>query len=306
MSKEPNSVYIRDVALASRSTIEPEGDESGIQRSSVNLAQVIPQEIIDLIIDEVASDMGDSVRRETLYACSLSCQSFRTRVVYHTYSKIKIVETLTIDHSGIRLRKLLEILKNNPLIGAYVRVLEVGGYITSAFVSSCLLDITLIPSILSCLRGVQRLILTETGERPMSWTSLRSDVIDSLLVIIQGSSLHSLEIEGFWDFPLDCVLRCKELEELTVIRAGNPTAPQSLPSDHSSPPLKRLKVDDSRTFLLPLLLIPRLLSRLQILQIRLKSLEDFISAGDLLIRTAQTLNELHLFFHMMPISVSGM
>ncbi|KAF8885090.1 hypothetical protein CPB84DRAFT_1788694 [Gymnopilus junonius] len=71
--------------------------------------------------------------------------------------------------------------------------------------------------VLNHLNSIQRLVLRERGERPMTWASIEKDTVSSLLKILQSPSLRSLELERFRDFPIGTIKKCKRLNEISLM-----------------------------------------------------------------------------------------
>lgn len=192
----------------------------------------IPQEIIDLIVDELADNKENELCRQTLYACARSCHSFRSRVIVHTFGRIAIIQRSSIDDMHSRFEGLLDILQRDPFIGSNVHELEICGSSVPFFVSFWLGENPTVPLVFQHLNFVERLVLRQKGERPISWTSIQRETVFSLLAILESPHLQSLKLERFKDFPVGLIKRCKRLEEICLTHIECPPGEHLLTPGH--------------------------------------------------------------------------
>ncbi|KAF8907701.1 hypothetical protein CPB84DRAFT_272661 [Gymnopilus junonius] len=91
---------------------------------------MLPQELIDDIIDNVANTTMKFGPQNSLSSCALVCKCFLPRSQMHLFSKIKICATSRTfgnhhkTERSKRTKEFLDILKHRPLITDYIRELH--------------------------------------------------------------------------------------------------------------------------------------------------------------------------------------
>ncbi|KDR74485.1 hypothetical protein GALMADRAFT_250459 [Galerina marginata CBS 339.88] len=193
-----------------------------------------PQEIIDIIIDDIAST-GD---KATLRACNSVSKSFRTRSKPHLFADIELVVDTRVRRSAGRLRS---ILKSEPELVSGIRsfkmtvtdpfpfqsivtggVEEIGKVLWSRKIGNVA---TVVGSMLGILRSHLLWVLQAIAQSAqvqkfslgsslyLNWDVL---LIQSLLLTIRSNPrLHTLELENVCNLPI-------------VMLTGNPNHASSL------------------------------------------------------------------------------
>ncbi|RDB30315.1 hypothetical protein Hypma_007071 [Hypsizygus marmoreus] len=164
----------------------------------------IPQDIIDTIIDELATDPS------TLSACALAARSFRSPSQKHMYETIKM--DLSPGHpSHTSVHRLLDILTTNPLLGTSVKSL-----------------IVVLPhSNTEKLSGISRLfprlrkivitcsLVHEGGTS--RWNAVAEELRVDLYRLMRSPSVEEISFHSIQGFPTRHLTTCGQLKAITLI-----------------------------------------------------------------------------------------
>jgi hypothetical protein len=191
------------------------------------------QELIDLIIDEVA----DFDHKTSLFNCSLTSWSFHSSARKHIFRQIFIShrgQAPFREKSQTRLENLINILESDPSrshpefspLSSDVRSLELflippsESFTTIAMadkIRSCWDDfLSSLPILLQHLSGVQEFTLG-TVSSINSWPALGNAVQSTLLQFFASPSLTSLEFLSVTQLPIMSIMSCcQNLHDLSL------------------------------------------------------------------------------------------
>ncbi|KDR80985.1 hypothetical protein GALMADRAFT_1118415 [Galerina marginata CBS 339.88] len=170
----------------------------------------IPQEIIDLIIDELGRDQEDLRCRSALRDCALVCRSFRPRTAMYIFETVQITQHRWKRDSHLKLYQrfevLLEILEGNPSLGPLIHGFDIDAWTETrveAQVHFWWRENAAIPLIFKYTNSIQRFRICEHNLHfPVSWEALPKDMAASFEAIIASPSLRKFHILNFEDFPV--------------------------------------------------------------------------------------------------------
>lgn len=200
---------------------------------------IIAQDIINLIIDEVAMTYGDAqnLKAHPLHNCALSCHSFYLRTTHHIFSRIDIIQS-ELDSSTLmtRITRLVDILASNPAIGPSVRTLVIQAGYDKPIKSAPSDNVWELasgfwkaknPALVNVLKHFNDLqeIIFRGGIGVSTWKDLHQDTSSALRTIIASQSLRRMELHRLSGLPSRILLDCQRLIEITLrdvdIRLGS-------------------------------------------------------------------------------------
>ncbi|KAF8804902.1 hypothetical protein BYT27DRAFT_6686301 [Phlegmacium glaucopus] len=159
--------------------------------------QIFPPEILDLFLDELASDTKDPESQEALLACTLVNRQFCYQASSYIFSSLTISTQKCLD-------ALLDILKANPDIGRHIRSFAAKDLSSS-----------------ECLSAVFGQLCRLKDFR---WIGLRTivcsqDITLSISSIFSNSPyLTVLHFENMTDLPLSLFSFCCHLKSLILVK----------------------------------------------------------------------------------------
>lgn len=181
----------------------------------------IPQEVINLIIDEACDD------KPTLIACSLVSSAFIPGSRRHIFSTI----TFTCGQTAYpRYEQFHALSVSNHDLPAYIRELYIkdlcydfDGPIDwnneeNTDTSMSILLPAILPAILKSLKNLRSLDLSSTGF--LRWDLLDAQQQNMFLELIASVPLNSITIKGV-EWPLSSFTQCRQLRDLTITHPKN-------------------------------------------------------------------------------------
>jgi len=212
-----------------------------------NMVQHLPQEILDSVIDELGAEQEDAESFEALLACSLTSWSMLCSSRKKIFANIRIVQGDAVrpylnnsEKDRTKLVNLLQILEGDP-------VRSLGGAANSSL-ASCVrsFEITFsptrstldmfdeaksqseqrkwdalnetVPSLLNLLHHLERVSISFHEVYWAIWSMLSPDLTSSILRLLRSPSLRTLELTAISGLPVDAVLCCSNLQNLTLSR----------------------------------------------------------------------------------------
>ncbi|KDR74948.1 hypothetical protein GALMADRAFT_227288 [Galerina marginata CBS 339.88] len=194
----------------------------------------LPQELIELIIESLATGEDDNERRKTaLKACALTSWSFFLPARKHRFAELHLFEDdgeVKFFSRNPRGREKLEMflqllvrdpchaLPGQPLLASHIRslVIHLSG-IMADFSFFNTLDSALAPILLhflsNCRLNVKKLLISVPDAKPYLWESLDKDVKCALL---QFSSVTDLNIRHINALPTEVILNYANIESLSL------------------------------------------------------------------------------------------
>ncbi|KAJ3493384.1 hypothetical protein NLJ89_g11033 [Agrocybe chaxingu] len=172
----------------------------------------LPQEIFDLIIDQISLKMSvapivvDRRIRRALVNCSLVSRGFRARSLRHIFSRVLIeadawppVQDTSPDIK--RWNDFLDIVDTNPAIATMVQTLTTQSLSSNSVEEqpAWIWTIPTLPRVLRSLTHIQAFSLDESG---LEWNMLPLDVASALIECISCPSLCTLKMKEVYAFPL--------------------------------------------------------------------------------------------------------
>ncbi|KAF8963022.1 hypothetical protein BDZ97DRAFT_1920144 [Flammula alnicola] len=200
----------------------------------------IPQEIIDLIIDELGCQILEKNIFQTLALCSLVSRAFQRRPQSYIFSEVQLDTNSRISHAV----EFLPLLKCNPRLRSYVKVLElILGDRPPALTSS---QANTISNILDMLGrnedeyvGVNTLKLFGSG---IDWPLISENIRSSFCILLLGQPADSPPdsrgvgrsrggVQKVYlshiSFPLELLSLCPSLDELELDECHKTEGPDS-------------------------------------------------------------------------------
>ena len=265
---------------------------------------LLPQELIDIIIDELGSHVTSDFERhpvefQTLQNCALVSRSFRplaTRWVFFRASFQGRWNDETWIHK--RVEGFFNILIANPSIGGSVREL----FIQTAQndFNFWLQDNAPLVSILGRLSQIQRFHLVY-GLKPINWETLPSKTATALQCTIQSPSLRFLELRDIHGFPWFILAGCRALKDLEIFRVHASCrefiVPARLVPFTIAPMLESVYIIGAYSMAEPLVTHPitaQMFSQLRILSVGFHRSQETEDAANFIIKVAQTLETLNI------------
>ncbi|KDR82968.1 hypothetical protein GALMADRAFT_238677 [Galerina marginata CBS 339.88] len=193
----------------------------------------IPQEVVDLCVDHLASDMKDNLDlkcdvRQALLFCSQVSRSISHRARQHLFQRIR----LTSRRKGLQALKLHDIMNENPQFRSYIRSVEINVNVDDG-ADKAATTASRLPEILNMLtdtnsrrKGVHAFRIHATTNC-LPWSKLSNEFLSALLKLIHGNTtqpesndskmLKSLHISGFREVPVAVITNCiSSLRDLDI------------------------------------------------------------------------------------------
>jgi len=233
----------------------------------------IPQEVIDLCIDNLAFDVTDSDptrrARKALLLCSLVSHAFRQRARYHIFSDIRIKPS----PGDIRSRQLRDIMKEESNICQLIRTLDINiadeGHKKTATSKTGLPDILNMLSPSSGGKGIEAFKLHGTSN-VNPWSRVDKDFLSALVGLIhnidegsdsvrggQFKTLKSVHISGFKEVPVALITNCSYTVNEMKIRYLSFIDTLDAKNQLAVAPAKRKRVPAKPSLHCPLALPPK-------------------------------------------------
>jgi hypothetical protein len=153
----------------------------------------IPQDVIDLIIDELPND------RDALKQCSLVAPTFLAESQKHLFAVVRLDQ-------DTQCYKLLAVLRNNPRLATYILHLTISDQYS--FVRREGENLALVLELLTSLQSLSL--------HYVSWHHLYAGPRSAVLELLRLPSLTSLSCCGLYDFPLDYLGGLNQLKRLSL------------------------------------------------------------------------------------------
>ena len=265
----------------------------------ISLEAILPQELIDLIIDELASYISSDLEDlppefKTLQNCALVSRSFRLRATHWLFFRARLQGRWN-DERWIqkRVEGFLEILVANPSIGGSVRELFIQTSQRDFYF--WLQDNAALVSILERLSQIQMFDL-RYGPKPFNWEALPSKTATALRCTMQSPSLRFLRLYDIQEFPWYILAGCSTVKDLVIFRVRASNRHFSVPST-IAPMLESVHIISAYTTAESLLSNPNtapMFSQLRILNVGFHRSLEIGSAAEFIIKVAQTLETLNV------------
>ena len=210
-----------------------------------SLVPRLPTELSDLIIDQVACSLRDSLKPHQIYrpdilpslvACSLVSKQFHNRISNHLFSTITLNETTSSSTSkgGRTISGLLGILDSNPTFASKVHTLKLYTAATHLHAqslwddvdphfSTILSDVHL-PDVLNNLTGICSLHILHHHHVPFRFPDLTEVMKSAMAETFRSPGLTRLQIVGFSELPPFFFSHCTSLRELEYHEFSNLTS----------------------------------------------------------------------------------
>ena len=271
---------------------------------SIPSESILPQELIDIVIDELGSDIASdfenhSIEFQTLQNCALVCRSFRSHATRWVFVRINFHGKWN-DETWIhkRVEGFLKILIANPSIGGSVRELFI--QTSQNDIDFWLQDNASLVSILGRLPQIQRFSLVY-GLKPISWETLPSKTATALRSTIQSPSIKFLELRDIHEFPWFILAGCRAIKDLEIFRVHASRRHFIVPAHPASstiaPMLESVYIIGAYSMAESLFSNPitaQMFSQLRILSVSFHRSRETTDATKFIIKVAQTLETLNI------------
>ncbi|KAJ7491198.1 hypothetical protein FB451DRAFT_1389924 [Mycena latifolia] len=222
------------------------------------LASPVPQELIDIIVDDIQDDSA------TLKICSYVSPAFRRSSQRHIFSRIRLLPPWSANRP-IPCKKFYELLLSAPHLASYVRFLEIieGDGRGARHISWIASDRTL--ELVLPLLQLRRLSLHCTWPNSLNAYSLPGPLKEQLHNVLHSPTLTSLSLGRMLFAPSDfhfLLGSCAGLKELTLSNVSVHSAldvddPKTTEPDAHRAQLESLVVVESNGEIIELLLSPQ-------------------------------------------------
>lgn len=176
---------------------------TSVSRQAMPPITQIPQELVDALIDAVASSYhSERLARAALRQCSLVSRSFRARCRMRLFQKVEFVDNYLPSRR----------------VGAFLHLLEQ----PRSHLASCVKTLRLrdtfgepdLPKTLSMLTNLRSLHLRV---RPATaWTSLPPAFRNAIIRTLALESMEEVKLRGFADLPRTLTCRASRLQKLAI------------------------------------------------------------------------------------------
>ena len=261
---------------------------------------ILPQELIDAIIDELGSQFvsnfdNHSIEFQTLQNCVLLSKSFRLRATRWVFFRVRFEGRWT-DETWIhkRVEGFLKILIANPSIGGSVRELFIKT--SQSGLDFWLKDNASLVSVLGQLSQIQRFNLGY-GLRHINWEKLPMKTATALQCTIQSPSIRYLELRDINKFPWFILAGCRTLKDLVISRV-QPSRRHFIVPSAMIPVLESVFIISAYSTAVRLLSDPiaaQMFSQLRTLSVGFHHLWETRDAAKFIIQVGQTLETLNVF-----------
>ncbi|KAF9483314.1 hypothetical protein BDN70DRAFT_891873 [Pholiota conissans] len=222
------------------------------------MSSIFPQEILDLFVDEAASDRSyNSHRVDTLKSCSLVCKSISRTARSHIFSDITIDYNFMVDRRGSakfsKIEDLWHALERDQRLASRVRVFQLNLIKRIEWpknprpahmaIVACWegIDQVVLPGIMSTLSRTQPKLVPGTykgrlhtmslggyGGAILSWNDLRFDFQREWCMLYALSEITCLRIGSMDDFPVPRALALKpNLRRLEILADDSKSMPRT-------------------------------------------------------------------------------
>ncbi|RDB16548.1 hypothetical protein Hypma_002913 [Hypsizygus marmoreus] len=184
------------------------------------LASSIPEDVIITIVEPFIHD------RPTLKSCALIAQSFRFPSQKLLYTEIRLHLTRSDPNPPTRAQRLHEIVTKNPLLGTFVRKLDL---LCEAKAD----DGAGVLNLMTQLRKLKVVILPQWGtDDPCPWGSLGPGLRDGLCHLMRIPELEHVHLHGMSGFPVEHLPSASKVVDVTLstVSLDNTAVSVTLPS----------------------------------------------------------------------------
>lgn len=195
----------------------------------------VPQELIEIIVDEVASSKDDAQRVSTLCVCSRTSWSFLTASRKHLFEEVTLEEdagddTETSLKDGSRLKDFLQILENDPCL-RYAEQQHLSLNIKSLNIRlsgaraarnkrgfrALNRERSFLPSILKLIPGIHKFGLSfDSRQTCNSWVFVDDPLKGALVQFCTSQPIITMELRHIHALPLTLLIDCLGLVSLSV------------------------------------------------------------------------------------------
>jgi hypothetical protein len=265
----------------------------------ISLEPILPQELIDSIIDElgfhIASDFDrHSIEFQTLQNCALVSRSFRLRATRWVFFRARFEGWKDARWIYERVEGFLKILIANPSIGGSVRELFIKTSSHSGL-DFWLKDNPSLVSVLGKLSQIHRFDL-RYGVKPIKWETLPKKTATALLCTMQSPSIRFLELHDIHEFPWFILAGCRTLRDLVISRV-QPSRRHFIVPSTMIPILESVYIISAYSTAECLLSDPitaQMFSQLRILSVGFHHSWETGDAANFILKLAQTLETLNV------------
>lgn len=289
----------------------------------------VPQDIINLIIDDVAASYHDapSVNNHPLLNCALVSRSFHWQTTHHIFSRVELVQPWDPVHDEETLHqqtvRLADILAGNPAIGPSVRILIIrpnsdegtGKMFPQAMERErefWTKENHALIYVLKRLSTLQQFAI-HGGFPWRMWSEVHHTSACALKDIITAPSLLRLDFRGLSNLPPEIILNCLHIKHVTFDNIDVCDIPMGQPistgchDNYSALPfvLESARLSSCTSAINLLLGIPEkisVFSRLCKLQVYIQTDEDIWPSWCVMLQAASTLEILDLTWSGHPTS----
>jgi hypothetical protein len=260
----------------------------------------LPQEVIDIIVDELGSRFTSnfnthSIEFQTLQNCALISRSFRFRATRWVFFRAGFDSGRWRDTTWLHKRAegFLKLLNANPSIGGSVRELFIKT--SHRNFDFWLQDNPLLVSILGRLSQIQRFDL-RYGMQLINWQILPRSIATALQCTMQFPSIRFLELHDIDGFPWSILAGCSTLKDLAISRV-RASRRHVIVLPTIAPMLESLYIINAYSTTESLLSNPitvRMFSQLRILSVGFRLSGETRDAARFITKVAQTLETLNV------------
>ncbi|KAJ3513214.1 hypothetical protein NLJ89_g3071 [Agrocybe chaxingu] len=197
---------------------------------------MIPQEILDAIIDELGHDLDNGDSHRALLACSLVNRAINHRCRKYLFSTIAAPTEPPANVHRPRVLLLVEILVRNPRLTDYVRHLDILQRVTRKAVQE---DFTQhFPTVVNillregCRLETLRILHVHSSSSPISamYSNMILTVQHAIFDILRGSTIGTIKLSNLTSVPPSILfqsphLKHLELNEIIFLPLSEPDGP---------------------------------------------------------------------------------
>ncbi|KAH9483124.1 hypothetical protein JR316_0005225 [Psilocybe cubensis] len=220
----------------------------------------VPQELIELIIDEVACIEDDTQRLSALRSCSRTSWSFLTPCRQYLFAEVTLIEDAGDNRkeslkARLRLQKFLQLLQNDPYLhsehhqlSSHIKTLKVELSFARAASNKrgfreqnrqC----AVLPSILEMMHHVHKFgLYSEPGPVSVSWDLVDDSLKDSLTHFCKLQPIATMELYNISEIPVTLMTDCLGVVSLSARGLTGLTGiTEQGPRTHSQSPFSMLE-----------------------------------------------------------------
>ncbi|CAA7261010.1 unnamed protein product [Cyclocybe aegerita] len=201
---------------------EAQGPNLRCTNRPITVSVMIPQEILDLIIDQLGHNLDDGDSHRSLLACSLTNRAINHRCRKYLFSTIAapIEPSATVHRPRVLL--LTKILKNNPRLTDYVRHLRILQRVTRKAVQE---DFTQhFPTVVSILLRdgcrLETLTMPYVHSSSSSISAMYSNMIltvqHAIFDMLRGSTISTIKLSNLTSVPPSILFQSPHLKHLEL------------------------------------------------------------------------------------------